>query len=120
MFQLTKLLYVHPDSIERVEGFFATLCIKITLKDGSAYDRFVSEETIADYAKMDGKRAKEYRNHLTYIARSFGAKPRPFEEVAKENCFKDYTPQGPQEAFESEVAMVRFQIDKAMKEYKRD
>ena len=69
MIQLTPYLYTSLDLIASVEAFPITLCIKITLKNDQVFERFISEEKIADYADPDGQRITQYREQQVLIYR---------------------------------------------------
>lgn len=46
-------VYAHPAEIAKVEGFPLTLCIKVTLRDGSVFERFVAEKALEWWTSVD-------------------------------------------------------------------
>lgn len=54
LIHITGHVYAPADEIAKIEGFPQTLLIKVTLRDGTSHDRFVSEEHIAHWSTDEG------------------------------------------------------------------
>jgi hypothetical protein len=114
MIKLTPMLYTKYENVSRVEGFTQTLCIVITLVSGETFERFISEETIADYALPDGNAAGQYRADV-FSMFNFNGQSRilSFKDIQANHGVSDYVPKDREEAMQCEVAKLIYEFGKA-------
>jgi hypothetical protein len=92
-------VWTHRDNIAKIEGFEQTLLIKVTLKDGTVYERYVSEQNLAYWT--DAEKVKARHDELVQkLAIQLGKTPKEIQKFRDETGFQPPVAKTRKEAFE--------------------
>lgn len=85
---ITGHVYAHPDNIAKIEGFPLTLLIRVTLRDGSVHERFVTEMQLFEWT--DPEQCELRRNRLIDLGIKNPMSKIHTREEAFARCIQDY------------------------------